>query len=84
MTSNDGGGSGAGGALSDIDTVAIDVTLSLSPPHLPFTFEPGGSEFGGGFLSMQARDAGAGFADIANDPLQNGYVPAIPPEFHLL
>lgn len=38
FTSNDGGSSGAGGALSDTDIVDIDVgTSSFAPPHLAFS-----------------------------------------------
>jgi hypothetical protein len=34
MTSNDGGGTGSGGPLTDIDVVDISVDTSFAPPHL--------------------------------------------------
>ena len=37
MTSNDGGSSGAGGALSDTDIVDINVGSSSAPPHLAYS-----------------------------------------------
>ena len=38
MTSNDGGSTGSGGALSDIDVVDISVDTGFAPPHLPSDF----------------------------------------------
>jgi hypothetical protein len=34
MTSNDGGGTGSGGPLTDIDGIDISVGINFAPPHL--------------------------------------------------
>ncbi len=69
MTTNDGGGTGSGGAQTDTDVVDIFVGSSLAPPHLAFS-DPGGSGLGSAssftgnpapFMALAGlADAGAG------------------------
>ncbi|MEH2470094.1 hypothetical protein V1281_000657 [Nitrobacteraceae bacterium AZCC 2161] len=80
MTSNDGGGTGSGGPLTDTDIANIFVTATNAPPHLAF------GVFGGASANSPAPSPqGSAAASILNDgfvfPSQPSSAPASNPVF---
>ena len=78
MTSNDGGGTGSGGPLTDTDIANIFVAATSAPPHLAFGVFAGASANG-----PAPSPQGPAAASILNDgflfPSQPGSAPASNP-----
>jgi VCBS repeat-containing protein len=84
MTTNDGGSTGSGGPLTDIDIVDIVVAgSSLAPPHLPFSGSAGSAagpatSFSSAFSGLAGASAGDGF------PLAGGFTSPITDTSHVV